>query len=101
MGKNEAHIRELRRRTAYQKALCRACGVEVVLDHTGDRQTRYEITAAARCRRVKEHYRLTPVEFFEDRRESLIARPLIQVTGPQSNAVGLERVEGVGDLAQT
>ena len=58
------------------------------------------IEREARRGRVEIDHRLAPVELVEHRREGLVAGILVDVVGRQRDAVGVERVVGVFDLAQ-
>ena len=44
--------------------------------------------------------RLAAIEFLHDRQEQRIAKPLVAIARHQGDAVGLQRVERVGQLAQ-
>ena len=76
-----------------------ARGVGAVFDHrlvdAGD-----QAAAAERRLRMGEHQRLAAVQFLHHRLEGGIAQPFVAIAGEQHDAVGLERVEAVFELAQ-
>src|SRR5262249_9751997 len=61
---------------------------------------RKEISAATGSVRMRVNDGITPVEFLENRIERGIAEPLVAIAGEQPDAVRLERIEGVLDLAE-
>ncbi len=86
-------------RAGEQDARNGARGVGAVFDHrlvdAGN-----EVAAAERRFRMGEHQRLAAVQFLHHRLEGGIAQPFVAVAGEQDDAVGLEHVEAIFELAQ-
>ena len=59
-----------------------------------------QMGAAGRIDRVGIDHGLTPIELLEHRHEGLVAEIFVAVAGVQADAVGLEHVERIFDLAQ-
>src|ERR1700730_2140702 len=100
MRKDEANVRVAAERVAFQITDNAAGDIEIVfhdaVNHAGLKRA---TTTGRRGMRIDDG--LAAVELFVYGREDRIAGPLIAVTRPQADAVGLERVEGIFDLAQT
>ena len=92
-------VGEARGGAGEQQPRDRARGVGAVFDHrlvdAGD-----EAAAAERRLGMGEHQRLAAVQLLHHRLEGGIAQPFVAIAGEQDDAVGLERVEAVLDLAQ-
>ena len=95
--KDETNIRKFRRGAVPEKAVDGARGVDVIFDDAGLSR---EIAAAGSARGMDKDHGAATVYFFVDREERRIAKPLVHITGPQGNAVGLQRVHRVGDFLQ-
>ena len=92
-------VRELGRGAAEQQARDRARGVGAELD---DRlgHVRNQVAAAIVAIGMGVDHRLATVELFHDRRERRVAQELALVVGHHADAVHLQRVESICDLAQ-
>ena len=100
VGDDEVDIGVVREHTVPQQAQHGAIHVVVELRHVVG-YSRGIQTAMRSCVRVQEHCRSTPIEFFEDRHLRGVARPHLCGTRVHRDAVRVERVERVLDLAQT
>src|ERR1700692_4257340 len=98
MRKDETDIRVAAERVAFQITDNAASDIEIVfhdaVNHAGLKRA---TTAGRRGMRIDDG--LAPVELFVYGREDRIAGPLIAVTRPQADAVGLECVGRVFNLA--
>ena len=94
---NPLDVRKLDRRAAEHDIDDGARGVGAKLHH-GRRGVGQQAAAAIGHGRVGVDDSLAPVELGENRRERRMAQPFITVAGEQADAVGLERVQGVGDF---
>ncbi len=99
MREEKADVPELRQPAVEQQAQHGARGVLRVLDQRG-RHARHEAAAAIRRERMEIRHGLAAIELLEDRDEERVAGPGISVAGHEPDAVGLEHVERVFDLAQ-
>ena len=86
-------------RAAEQQAHDRAGGVERKFDRRR-RDVGNDIERKARRGRMEIHHGLAPVELVEHLLEGVVAGILVHVVRRQRDAVGVERIEGIFDLAQ-
>ena len=98
--KNPANVRKARRPALKHQTHHGACGVHRPLDRI-DRNIGHDFRAAVGRRRMRINHHAAPVEFFENRKKRRIAEQLAAITGPQINAVRLQRIECVFDFTQT
>src|SRR5882672_3137933 len=100
MRKDETDVWGAAERVAFQITDDAAGYIEIVFHDAVDHAGLKRATAAGR-RGMRIDNGLAPVELFVYGRENRVAGPLIAVTRPQADAVGLERIECIFDLAQT
>src|SRR5664280_966964 len=98
MGEDETNIKAARSRAAEQQTQDRARSVEWKF-HRGSGNVRQNLAQESRSGRVEIDHRLAFIERVEDRRKCRVAGPEIKAIGHQRNAVSLEYVECVLDLA--
>ena len=60
---------------------------------------RHQIDTTIGCGRMRIDQRLAAVEFLHDRQEQGVAEPFVAVARHQGDAVGLQRIERIFDLA--
>src|SRR5260370_33453430 len=100
MGKDEADIRVAAERIALEVADHGSGDIEIVFHDAVD-NAGLKRTATDGRRGVNKNNGLAAVEFLVHGREDGIAGPFVAIAGPQADAVRLERVERVFNLAQT
>ena len=99
VGEDQLHVAEARCGAAEHQAGNRPRRVGAPLDDRL-RDVRNEVAAAIGGRGMRVHDRAPAIELLHHRRESRVAEPLVTVAREQRDAVSLERVERVRDLAQ-
>ncbi len=96
MRKNEPDIRAARECAAGKKTVNVLRGLDVEVERAGLARE----VAASGPHGMEEHDGFPAIQFIENRGECGIARPLVAIGVPESDAVGFERAERVLDFLQ-